>query len=52
MAIDPQLLQGRANCTVQVNPMPTPLDDAVDFLLCGTAADVLPDLLQRACAKP
>jgi NAD-dependent deacetylase len=38
--------------TVQVNPNPTPLDDAVEFLLCGTAGDVLPELLQRAYAKP
>lgn len=38
--------------TVQINPNPTPLDEAVDYSLNGPAGLILPELLQRAYAKP
>ena len=38
--------------TVQINTNPTPLDEAVDYSLNGPAGVILPELLQRAYAKP
>lgn len=46
----PQVALEQGALVIEINPEPTPLSDMVDLRLPGTAAEVLPKLLERVAA--